>query len=84
MMRALAPRSLLVLVMMLGSDIVPAIANEPIQSAGSPAQGSQKSTAAMQPEQDDTLRVSSTHHQCYQQTRFPQRRAKKTPAPSGP
>ena len=73
---------LLVLVLTIGSGIVPATAGEPVEPAGLPAQESPEVTTAAQPEPVDNPRVTSTHHQCFQQSRFPPRRAKKKPASS--
>ncbi len=80
MIRVLA--QLLVLVLTIGSSMVPATAGEPAESAGSAAQGSLEATTAAQPEPVDKSRAASAHHQCFQQTRFPPRRVKKHPQPS--
>lgn len=82
MFRAFVPRSLLVLMFTLCSSVAPVIAGEPVESASSSAQESLEVTAAVQPEPLEKPRAASTHHQCFQQTRFPPRRAKKKPAPS--
>mgnify|MGYP001589482614 CR=1 FL=1 len=82
MIRTLAPRSLLVLALMLGPEISSATAGELTAPPGSSAQGSPEALAATQPEPLENTTVSSTHHQCFQQTRFPPRRAKKKPIPA--
>ena len=82
MIHTLAPRSLLVLALMLGPGVAFATAGELLDPAGLPAQESPEVTTAAQPEPVDNPRVTSTHHQCFQQSRFPPRRAKKKPASS--
>ena len=84
MVRALAQRSLLVLMLMLGSGVALATADEPVELTGSSAQGPLDATTATQREPYEKPEISSSHHQCYQQSRFPQRRAKKksTSSPS--
>ena len=79
MTRTYAHRSLLVLVLMVGPGVAFVSAGEP---AGSPSQESLEAATATQPDQLDKPKVSSSHHQCFQQTRFPPRRAKKKSAPS--
>jgi hypothetical protein len=82
MIQTLARWSLLVLALMLGPGMALATAGELLELADSSAQGSPDTIAATQPEPLEKTDVSSTHHQCFQQTRFPPRRAKKKPIPA--
>ncbi len=82
MLRTLVQRSWLVLALMLDPGIALATAEELLEPAGSSAQGSPEAIATTQPEPLEKTPVSSTHHQCFQQTRFLPRPAKKKPAPS--